>query len=772
VGGLKTGGTELWNRVLEFLQEKKILILVGGGALLIIASFSVMIISPNSDQPVQTPPQVMPPPQETVAQAEEIATPPQGQTHSVPGVMPPSTRSSRLPRVVETSSPTHSSTLDSYHAAGVELFRDGRYTEAIEAFESDITSSYLFLARCYQILGENEEALKRYQRVLWEYPDRHAFTEVFSLADEMFAAGNYATARKLYYAFIAHVDKMPGPVKRMVPRAYFKVCRCFEQEALNLLEGKGVPAAEDGAFLEGAATAEMPMAPGPGASGDTSWKGSGPYKIHLDTKRVNDFLVLFTVECIGAPARDVLEKLAHETGRLLVIDEGCEKRLQNEMVSGFMHERQIEEILEYLTGQIGMTYRLDEKVLKIESMDRLHQAGWLAMKDEAVKAFRRSLYRFLGHEDAPKVYFEISRLHYLSGDFDSAISPAKTLIAEYPEFSQIPLTLLNISHCHMELGDYKKARQYLSELVNKYTTHPAAQEGYLLLARCWWKEGNPASARLTLRSLEDRFPDSDLRYEGKAILGRILFSQGQYSQVLKLIGPIDIYSVEKEDTAVSLLLLKAEAKLRSNDAAGAVQILVELVRDFPENLRKMDGLYLLAESYLALNQHLMAYATCKNLRENYEASASDPFLYILAGRALKELEFSEEALEWLNSGLERCVEGTGDSYEMYMLLGDILYDLGKYERARVVYRKVREHPVFEKEASRRYVEALMKQKDWEGALEVLVDLLDWMQADPHYRNELFRLAGTCYEELGDMDAAIDAYCGKMPNLGAEQADGS
>ncbi|MHC4944316.1 MAG: hypothetical protein ACYTG7_14975, partial [Planctomycetota bacterium] len=27
VGGLKTGGTELWNRVLEFLQEKKILIL-------------------------------------------------------------------------------------------------------------------------------------------------------------------------------------------------------------------------------------------------------------------------------------------------------------------------------------------------------------------------------------------------------------------------------------------------------------------------------------------------------------------------------------------------------------------------------------------------------------------------------------------------------------------------------------------------------------------------------------------------------------------------
>jgi TolA-binding protein len=419
-----------------------------------------------------------------------------------------------------------------------------------------------------------------------------------------------------------------------------------------------------------------------------------------------------------------------------------------------------------------MTYQLDEKALRVESLDRLHQAGWLAMKDEAVKAFRRSLYRFLGHEDAPKVYFEISRLHYLSGDFDSAINPAKTLIAEYPEFSQIPLTLLNVSQCHMELGDYKKARQYLSELVNKYTTHPAAQEGYLLLARCWWKEGNPASARLTLRALEDRFPESDLRYEGKAILGRILFSQGQHNQVLKLIEPIDLAMVDNEETAVSLLLLEAEARLCSDDAAGAVQSLVRMLSSFPGNLRRMDGYYLLAEAYLALDQHLLAYATCKNLRENFEASNSDPFLYILAGRALKELDFAEEALEWLNTGLGRCVEGTTDSFQMYMLLGDILFDLEKYERARVVYRKVREHPLFEKQASHKYVEALMKQKDWEGALEVLIDLIGWTDTDPHYRNELFKMAGTCYEALGDMDAAIDAYCGKIRDPGTNQADGS
>ncbi|MBU0754303.1 MAG: tetratricopeptide repeat protein, partial [Planctomycetes bacterium] len=388
------------------------------------------------------------------------------------------------------------------------------------------------------------------------------------------------------------------------------------------------------------------------------------------------------------------------------------------------------------------------------------QGDWKAVKDEAIKSFRRSLYRFLGNEDAPKAYFEISRLHYLSGDFDSAINPAQTLIVEYPEFSQIPLTLLNISHCHMELGDYKKARQYLSELVNKYTTHPAAQEGYLLLARCWWMEDNPAAARLTLRAMEDRFPASPLQYEGQAILARILFAQGQYRQVIDLVEPLNLSLVEKEETAVSLLLVKSEARLRNGEPEAAVAGLIDLLENYPDNDRRMDTLFILAEAYLALDQNLLAYATCKTLRDDYKTTNDDPFLYLLAGKSLKALDFSNQALEWLDTGLSRCVEGTKDAYDMYMLLGDILFDLGQFERAKVVYKKVREYDVYEKEASRKYIHCLVEQKDYRSALEVIDSLIEWVRDDPVYLNELHRLAGSCYEAMGDMDAAINAYCGK------------
>lgn len=759
-------------RFKDLPKKKKIMFGSGAGALLLIASASMVFSFGEGDDAAA------PQPENTT---ELVTT----QTATNPPQPPPpqplvaeDSGDNRMTHTQDSGSPAplpvHGSAVDNYHAAGETYFREGRYPEAIEAFESDISSAYLFLARCYQILGENEEALKNYQRVLWEYPDRSAFVEVYSLAEEMYTAGEFWTARKLYYTFISHVDKMPGSVKKMVPRAYFRICQCFEQEALGLYHGNQIEPPQGNTWGR---TRPLTMQP-KGATGadfsgetDTAWKFTPPYRIDTDTHRVNDYLNRYTVECVGAPAYEVFSKIAEEAGLNLVVEDSVKQRLDAELVSAFMNERPIEEILEYVAGQAGMIYSLDEKRIRVVPLENYIQGGWVAMKDEAIKAFRRSLYRFLGHDDAPKVYFEISKLHYLAGDFDAAISPAKTLIVEYPEFSQVPLTLLNIASCYMELGDFTKARQNLSELVNKYTAHPVAQEGYLLLARCWWKEGNPAAAQLTLRTLEDRFPDSHLRHEGKAVLGRILLSLGQYGEVIKLTKPVMMTQVEKDDTAISLQLLKTEALLRSGEPQKSVHCAVELLERFPGNDREMDALYLLAESYFDLDEFFLAYSTCKAIRDNYTSTMTDPFLYLMAGKSLQKLGFYDKALEWLDTGLSRCTEGTLETYEMYLLLGDLLFEMGRFERAKVVYRKVREHYEFQNEADKKYVKSLMEQKDFDSALNVLNDLVVLAVGDPGYQAELYRMAGDCYTEMGETEAAIDAYKGileeKAPNAATD-----
>jgi TolA-binding protein len=663
---------------------------------------------------------------------------------------------------------------ENYYTVGVNLFQEGRYAEAIAAFENDITSSYLFLARCYQILGEDEEALKRYQRILWEYPDRSAFVEVFSLAEEMFAAGDYPSARKLFYAFIAQAGRMPGKVKNMVARAYFRIGRCLEEETLALLKGRppAVPLVERGApypviqeKTERKGTETSPPETRP-LNAREAWTPP-PARITVDSKRESDFYTAFTLECVCAPALSVIQTLAGEAGCELNLNEHTRGDLAQEVISASLKDQALDVILEYVTGQIGMTYTLDGSILTVTGLMERVAGDWRLMKEEAEKVFQRSIGRFIGHEDTPKVYFEISRLHYLTGDFKSAVEPGRTLITDYPEFSQLPEALYYTSECYWKLGDYGKAKDYLRELINKYTHHPIAQDGYLLLARSQWLDGNPAAAQMTLRSLADRFPDSPLRYEGQATLARIMISLDNFATAREILEAIPLHEVEKQDAAAEILLLKAEAQLRMGDAESAVTSAILMLENHPGHEEEQEALFLLAEGYAEAAQPFWAFAICKTLKEKFPETATTPFLYTTAGRALRALGFHHRALEWMDEGLSQCVEGTEDTFEMYMLLGEILFDMEKYERAKTVFKKTSESSLYEEKANQRYVQAQMKQEDFRGALHTLGLLLREENQTPSCRSRLFKMAAECFEALGEMNGAIAAYEGRWPDVDLE-----
>jgi len=657
-----------------------------------------------------------------------------------------------------------------HFAGGMALFRDGSYVEAIEEFESDITSANLYIARCYQILGEDREALKRYQHVLRECPERSAFIEVYSLAEEFFANRKYEEARKLYYAFIAQMDRMPDSVEGSVPEAYFKISRCMQEEALAMLNREDGHSAEEepGAGKEEGALSRKPRGEAMAGFDRPSSRVSSD-RIHVEPRQVNGFITVYTVEFFCVPCLQALESIADRAGCVLDIDAEAKKRLASELVSVSLVDRQLEEVFEYLTGQIGYTFDLSDNRLSVAALEDRLEGDWIAMKEEAIKGFRRSLYRFIGHKDAPKVYYEISRLHYLSGDYDSAISPARTLIVEYPEFSQIPLALLNISQCYSELGDFTKATEFLTELINKYANHPAAQEGSVLLARSIWKQGDPDTAQHTLRSMIQRFPDSEMKNEAESLSARIFFSQGRLADAIEILDRIPIWEIERGDSAAEIMLLKAQALLDMGKPGVAAETLQSLLDSLPEELkkRKKEALFLLAESYLSQKELLACFSVCKELRSGFDECRSDPSLYLAAGRVLEEMNLRHRALEWLDQGLEHCSVEDETTLQMYMFLGDLLFDMEKYEKAKVVYRMLSTDESWGKEAGFKILQAQVKQQDFNGALKTAREFLDKTEDDPAREAELFRIAGDCYQALGDLDGAVNAYKGLLKSEGGE-----
>ena len=680
-------------------------------------------------------------------------------------VLPPGTEEAIRNRTAPRPGPDLT---DNHHALGMAYFKAGRYADAVAEFENGITSSHILLARCYQLLGENEAALAQYQRVLWEYPDRNAFVEIFSLAEEMFATRDYPAARKLYYAFVAQTDRMPEPVRALVPKAYFKIGRCLEEEAFALLDGipmtagAALPGSIDPREIDEDAADEglPPVSRRPGMPD----RSALPARIRVEAHRENDLNTLFTVECIAAPAHRVFDALAREAGRRLNLEGNLPDRIDDEVVSAFLKNRNLEEILEYLAGQIGLTFELDGATLSLKPLEAKVAGDWLNLKDEALRAFRRNLYRFMGHEDAPKIYFEISRLHYLSGDFDAAIEPADNLIVNYPGFSQLPMALLNVAKCYMELGDYRKARTKLRELVNKHGGHPAAQEGFLLLARCTWKAGNPAEAMLTLESMAQRFPDSPHLIEGQVILARILCSLGEPVQATRILCDIDLDAVDTDDDRDRILMLKSEAFIEAGDPGAAVAAAMEMLERRPGSPNEKGALHLMAKGYASMDEPVMAFATCKTLKEKYPAAQEDPDLYLTAARSLMAMDLPRTALEWLEEGVARCPEGTKDTFAMILLLGDVLRDLQKHERAKAVYRRLREEPDLRDDVNVRIIRCQMAQRNYREALDTIRDLLPGSGRDPAFERGLFKMAGDCFLALDDTESAIRAYRGEFENV--------
>ncbi|MFO0982193.1 MAG: hypothetical protein U1E76_10730 [Planctomycetota bacterium] len=99
---------------------------------------------------------------------------------------------------------------------------------------SDRFEASLLLARVYKSLGNQEKAFSFARKAADDVVGELPTTQLFRAAETLLERGEVASARKMFYSFLARADKLEKEQQFLVPLAEFRVADCFGQQAARI----------------------------------------------------------------------------------------------------------------------------------------------------------------------------------------------------------------------------------------------------------------------------------------------------------------------------------------------------------------------------------------------------------------------------------------------------------------------------------------------------------------------------------------------------------
>jgi tol-pal system protein YbgF len=108
-----------------------------------------------------------------------------------------------------------------------------------------------------------------------------------------------------------------------------------------------------------------------------------------------------------------------------------------------------------------------------------YQAAFELLKEQqygpAAAAFAQFLVTFPDSELADNAQYWLAESHYVTQQFELALSEFEVVIESFPESRKIPDALLKIGYCNYELQRWDSARESLTRVQTEYAESTAAR---------------------------------------------------------------------------------------------------------------------------------------------------------------------------------------------------------------------------------------------------------------------------------------------------------
>lgn len=229
------------------------------------------------------------------------------------------------------------------------------------------------------------------------------------------------------------------------------------------------------------------------------WTSNEPLIVEIDPSGPRD---RGSVRAVNATIERVIDEIARRTGRVV---EGLEGPERAAMVTVELHDRPIEQILEYVLGACDMRAELTPSVLHVLPSDS-ESLPTERLRERAMALYLRANVNFVDHPAAERGRLSMGEVEEARGNLAAALENYQVLLDRYPHSTLRLEAHLRSGSALERMGRFAEAStEYRAASAGEGET-PQHAPARLGLARCQIELGNPDLAEIMLDTLDDVVP--------------------------------------------------------------------------------------------------------------------------------------------------------------------------------------------------------------------------------------------------------------------------
>jgi tetratricopeptide (TPR) repeat protein len=467
----------------------------------------------------------------------------------------------------------------------------------------------------------------------------------------------------------------------------------------------------------------------------------------------------------GAPAHEILARLAQATHRAFKIDPGESVLRSNQPVDVHLNRRPLREAALWIAGAAGLSAEVTKREVRCGADVTDHVAPEQMVRN-AIDGWRAALLSDPTQPDAERLRFQIANALYELGEFARAIVEYVDLEKTAPTFGDLPFVYFRAGWAYMKLGDDRSATDQWLPIGSLFPRHPLVASARLEAVRAFRRMGRDADANVVLRQVVETMRDG-LAPADLVTAGELLDDGGDHRRAIDAL---------KAGLAASSDATLSERALRGTARAEAG------LEDWP-------GVVATADRYLRLRNDGPLAAEVDLLLARAHRELDDPFTALLALARARELSPGGDVaargdlLEgqiYAGCGLsvraEKCLQRAGGSdlpdvaVPALLLHSRLLREQGQLEAAGRLLARLASLPGHETEAAIAMAEIALQQKNNELCLKRVREALP--AADAAARARLVEIASQALSEGDSIDSLLDGLAsGPGPASGTGPASG-
>jgi tetratricopeptide (TPR) repeat protein len=281
--------------------------------------------------------------------------------------------------------------------------------------------------------------------------------------------------------------------------------------------------------------------------------------------------------------------------------------------------------------------------------------------------------------------YQQGQMKGLKRDYSGKIEALNRMISEFPSSALAPSALFEMAESYGELGKTDRQIETYTTLASSYPSSPQGRKARLLLGITYLHSGNNAAAVANYKKVITDYPSSEEARVAAEDLKQIYADSGKVEEYVNFINQVPDAPRPETSELAAMTLQGAERAVDNENYTDALKLATEVVTKYPDSESAIDALAIKADAETRLGKSSDALESYKALESRASDAADINAARLGILRVSRDMGDNQTVVEMADKLLASTSLGTAGKNETAFLKAMALNDLGRSAEAAEIW---------------------------------------------------------------------------------------